>query len=178
MKELVNVLLVIAILLVYVLLNKFFFVNKKFGVANDSMRALAWFYDLQLMHVIATVMLLIYLLFTGQLKVIMYYISDVVNVSGYGKLRMDWFYLEIKFMVVYMIYSTIMESFGVKGTLGKRYVKIVFEEPLGIQKSIIRNLLKPLSIVFWPLLIVVSKMSIDRKWLHDHVVGSKIIIDI
>lgn len=151
--------------------------KKKFGVANDSMRAMAWFFDLQLMHFIVTVGLLIYLMFTGQLKMIVDYISDVVNVSGYGKLRMDWLYLEVKLTIVYMIYSTIMESIGVKGTLGKRYLKIQFEKPLGVYKSIIRNLIKPLSIVFWPLLIVVSKMSVDRMWLHDRIVGSRILKD-
>lgn len=175
-RSIIIFLILTALAFIVMLLNKFFFKQKRHDAATDSMRALAFFFDLQLFHILVFMVGAIVLFFQGTLiESLLGYLSDVVNVSGYGKLRADWFVLEVRLLVVYVVYATIMEIISDKGTLGKQVLGIKLEKKVGALAVVVRNLLKPLSIVFWPIMIVLSKLSADRQWLHDRVSGTKII---
>lgn len=157
-------------------MNKFFFKKKKYGVANDSMRFLAFFFDLMLFNVITLGGGFLYFLFRGQIKShVLAYIDDIVNVYGYGKLRTDWFNLEVKLFMLYIIYSIVMELFSKKGSLGKRFMKIEFEKKGAWYCVVMRNLIKPLSIAGWPIAIIVAKRSPERQWPHDLVCKKNIL---
>ena len=175
-RSIIIFLILTALAFIVTLLNKFFFKQKRHDAATDSMRALAFFFDMQLFHFIVFIVGSIVLLIQGTFKdSLLGYLSDVINVSGYAKLRADWFVLEVKLLLVYIIYATIMETISAKGTIGKQVLGIKFDQKIDLIPVVIRNLLKPISIVLWPIMIVLSKLSADRQWLHDRVSGSKII---
>lgn len=175
MQTLLVILITVAIALIYRLLSKFFFVKKAHNASSGSLRALAWFFDMKLIHILALIIGVLILIVKRDFSSVLDYVSDILNIHGYGKLRADWFMLECYFLGIYMIYAIIMESISVRGTFGKRFVKIKFDEKVNVFSVILRNILKPLSIVFWPFLIVVSKLSKDRLWLHDRISGTKVV---
>lgn len=164
----ITLIIIIAFLLIYSLLNKFYFKKKKFGVANDSMRFLAFFFDMMIFNIITLGGGFLYFLFRGEIKShVLTYIDDVVNKSGYGKLRHDWLELEVKLFVLYIIYSILMELLSKKGSFGKQFVKIEFEKKGSWLCVLTRNILKPLSILCWPIAIIFAKGNENRVWPHD-----------
>lgn len=175
-NTLFTIVVLIGLVLVYTLLNKFFFKKKKFEVANDSMRFLALFFDLMIFNIIVLGGGFLYFLIRGEVKShVLGYIDVIVNKTGYGKLRYDWFLLELKIMLGYFVYAVIMESISTKGTFGKQFVKIKLDTQMTFFKSVIRNVVKLLSIALFPVMIMFSRRSEDRKWLHDRISGTRII---
>ncbi len=176
-NTLITLLILIAFLLIYSLLNKFYFKKKKYGVANDSMRFLAFFFDMMMFNIVTLGGGFFYFLFRSEIKShVLAYIDDIVNKSGYGKLRLDWFELEVKLFIIYLLYAMIMEGVSKKGTLGKQFVKIEFEKKHSLVSVIVRNLLKPISLLVWPIAIIVSKGSHNRRWPHDLVCRKNLVV--
>ncbi len=173
----ITFIIIIAFLLIYSLLNKFYFKKKKYGVANDSMRFLAFFFDMMIFNIITLGGGFLYFLFRGEIKSqVLVYIDDIVNKSGYGKLRHDWLEFEIKLFAIYMLYSMLMEGVSKKGSFGKQFLKIGYDRKHSILCVIVRNLLKPISFLVWPIGIIVSKSSPNRRWPHDLVCKENLVL--
>lgn len=176
-NTIITLITLITLLLIYSLLNKFYFKKKKYGVANDSMRFLAFFFDMMIFNIIILGGGFLYFLFRGELKShVLVYIGDIVNKSGYGKLRLDWFELEMKLFVIYILYSILMELISKKGTFGKQFLKIEFEKKGTWYCVLARNILKPLSIFVWPIAIIIAKRNEERQWPHDLVCNKNLLI--
>lgn len=159
------------------LLRQLFFKKKREGVATDSLRFMAWLLDMLMLNAVLMLIVSIYLLIKGSLKEeVLSYAWNIVNVVGYRVWVKDVLIVEIWVMLFYAVLSTVMEGTSVKGTFGKRAVGIGLQERLSFVNAFIRNGVKVIDVMFWPVTIILSRLSNERQWLHDRIVNSRIVI--
>ena len=168
LKTLIYIVIIVSSLTIYKVVSSLYGKNKGYNIASNSLRALAWFYDMMLLHIILILFFCFYYLFQGVFKEkVVGYISYIVNEVGYGQLRSDWLDLEIKLFILYILYSFIFEAFSKKGTIGKRVLRIEFEQNMGVIRALVRNGGKVFSVLLLPVSLIISRVSSQRFWPHD-----------
>ena len=168
--------IIIVWFIIMMLLRQLFFKKKREGIATDSLRFMAWLLDMLMLNAILMIGVSVYLLIQGSLKEdVLSYAWNIVNVVGYKVWVKEMLGVEIWVMVFYALLSTVMEGASLKGTLGKRAVGIGLYERLSFGKALIRNVVKVVDVMFWPVTIILSRLSNQRQWLHDRIVDSRIV---
>ena len=169
----------VAIALSFILIysRKNYFVNKNYYAAPNTTRGFALIADFIVFNSINFVYILSKFLLCPEYRPEFQAFADhIFHNSGDG--LGDWFGLnQVKFLGVYTIYSFLTELSPLKSTLlGKFFgLKIEIEEGRNPFISILlRNLIKPVSIMFFPVFMLLSYFNSDRKWIHDIVAGTKV----
>ena len=77
---------------------------------------------------------------------------------------------DVKLTMLYFLYALVLDVF-LKGTLGKKMMNLQVKKEDGNTPSflstLIRAVLRPISITLWPLFIIFSRFNTKGQWMHD-----------
>lgn len=85
---------------------------------------------------------------------------------------------QLMLILFYIPYSLITELSPLKATLMSRFFGLRVDVEHGHNKFIsifIRNMIKPISIVFFPIFMFFSYFNSERKWVHDLISNCKVL---
>lgn len=164
----------ISFLILYTKRN--YFVQKHQIIASNTTRGFAFLVDFVILNCIN----LLYRLAKAYYDPVYYeqfakFAERTFHTGGVG--TGTWFInTQLMLICFYIPYSLIGELSPLKSTLIGHYFGLGIKVDSGSYrvKVLIRNLLKPISIVFWPLAMFFSYFNQERKWLHDLLAGTRV----
>lgn len=171
--------IVASVMFILFWLKKFFFVRAERGIAPNTKRALAVVIDGVFIHLVAALIVIMSALFNKEFREEMQiYINYVVDHPTYN-FKQAWLKFELGLIPWYLFAAFIFESTPMKATPGAFFMELRVVkkggEPINILQALLRNLFKGIAILGWPIAILFSWVNINRRWLHDHIAGTKVI---
>jgi hypothetical protein len=153
----------VAFIIVYA--RKYFFKPKGYYIASNSSRAFALIADFLFLNTVNIVYKLVKVfldpVYRGQFQT---FAEKVFHGGGYE--IGQWFWrTQTVLLSVYFLYSLISELLF-KSTPAGYFLGLRLENS-NPARIVIRNLLKPLSIIIWPVAMILSKFNSNRMWIHD-----------
>ena len=135
---------------------------------------LAFFFDMAILHFLVVFTTLIYGVVTGTIK-------DGVNeyillIKDVGKERLyyDIRYFEFVLVIIYAVYSFIME-FAFRGSLGKMAMRIKVSSDNRFFSALVRSVVKIGVVYLWPIALLLSKCNSKRRWIQDYIGNAQIV---
>jgi hypothetical protein len=165
--------ILIASLIVYIYI-KVLYKPVAFGYTSTMKRVFAFLYDMILLNFGLITIAIIYSLATGTLLESVKEYSNYLNNStqdtyykGITIIKADFKTLQFYIVIVFSVYSFILEMLG-KRTVGKKVMGIIVstKKPL-LLNSFLRNLVKIPVVAMWPMFLFISLIDKKRRWLHD-----------
>jgi uncharacterized RDD family membrane protein YckC len=159
----------IAIAFLWMYMKKYYFVKKEFGVAPNSTRVFAFLAEMTVLNVFNFMFILVKFFFITAYKIEFQAFAQSVFNTGDG--LGDWFwYNQGKLFLIYLVYCIISESIAQESFfskfLGLRLLQDKSSKPRFIS-VLIRNVLKPVTLILFPISLMFSYCTAKRKWLHD-----------
>lgn len=158
--------------------RKKFFVNKNYFAAPNTTRVFAFLADMTVFNSLNFIFILSKFLLVPEYRPEFQAFADHVFHNA-GRGLGEWFYLnQIKLFTIYCFYSLITEMSPLRATLMGSFfgLNIEVEEGRNVYLAIlVRNILKPFSLVLFPVLMLLSYFNSDRKWLHDSISKTKVL---
>ena len=153
----------IAFIIVYA--QKHFFKPKGYYIASNTSRGFALVADFLFLNTVNIVYKLVKVfldpIYRGQFQV---FAEKVFHGGGYE--MGQWFWRTQTFLLgVYAVYSLASELLF-KSTPAGYFLGLRLEDS-NPSRIIVRNLLKPISILIWPVAMILSKFNSHRMWIHD-----------
>ena len=165
----------LAFILVYC--KKNFFVKKAFYAAPNTSRGFALLADFIVFNSINFVYILVKVFTVPAYKPEFQAFAEYVFHNGGDGMGMWFLKTQAMLMLIYIPYSLITELSPINSTLSGRFFGLSIEVEEGknrIASIFIRNMIKPICIVFFPVFMLLSYFNEDRQWLHDKVSNCKI----
>lgn len=166
----------LAIYFILFFLRQTLFVDKHRYVSSNTLRAYAFFLDMILLNLLNLGYWLIFALNNEEVKE---ELTQVVNIGfhGAGEGLGSFFLMTQSYVLLsYFVYALVCELTGLRSTILGYFLGLrvrVKESSRSIWLSIIvRGVLKPVSLVLFPLTLVLSYGNKNRKWLHDKIAGT------
>ena len=181
--KLINLLLSGAIIVCYVFLvfySSAFFKSKSREIASTGKRIAAFIVDYTIIFMIFVVYFIVKF-YTNEAyhQAFQHYFNSEVIEGG------DHFYhsIALRFqwsLYSYWIYALLFGLFSQKGTFGHRTFSLMVRsekenESYGFGKKVVRGIMRPVTMILWPLTFILSRLNTKRQWLHDKLVGVYII---
>jgi hypothetical protein len=181
-KEMIVFVLIVAIscclafILVYSKRN--LFVTKEYFAAPNTTRGFALLADFIVFNSMHLIFILAKFFLVPEYQAIFSAFADHVFHNGGHGLGLWFWKSQAMLMVFYIPYSLLTELSPMRATLMSKFfgLRIEIEEGHSAVSSIfIRNMIKPICIVFFPVFMFLSYLNANRKWLHDQVSNTKVL---
>lgn len=171
--------IVASVIFILFWLKKFFFVSANRGVAGNTKRALAVVIDGVFIHLVVALIVIVSALFNKEFRGEMQeYINYVVDHPTYN-FKQAWLKFELGLIPWYLLAAFIFESTPMRATPGAFFMdlRVVKKggDSINVVQALLRNLFKGIAMLGWPIAILFAWVNINRRWLHDHVAGTKVI---
>lgn len=155
----------IAVAFIVVYMRKNFYVSKETSVASNTARGAALLADFILLNVINIVYRLSRLVLDPVYRLKFQDFAEQIFHGG-GNGLSNWFWnTQAMLLGIFFVYSLVSELF-LKSTPAGYFFGLKIEEA-SPAKLLLRNLLKPISLLFWPIFAMLSNLNTKRRWLHD-----------
>lgn len=159
-----------AVSFILLYLKKNYFVSKEFYAAPNTTRGFALVADFIAFNCFNFVYILAKVFLVTEYKPEFQAFAEHVFHNGGAGLGTWYMKTQAMLLMFYVPYSLICELSPLKSTIMGRFfgLKIQIEEGNNMVAAIlIRNMIKPISIIFAPFFMLLSYFNPQRKWIHD-----------
>lgn len=151
--------------------KKNFYQKKEHLYSSNTKRAFALLLDFTILNALNFLYILLKVMLDEVYRQEFSVFADYVfHHAGTG--LAGWFLrTQLKLLLFYSVYSLIFEITPLRSTfsayhMGLKVTNIDGKE-VSIGQVILRNIIKPISILLWPVFAVISNLNRSRSWIHD-----------